>query len=76
MPKNPNESNKTQPELLLRLPAVQARVGLAKSSIYAAIKQGEFPAPVKLSRRAVCWPASVIDAWIVGRIEFSGRLPK
>lgn len=64
-----NPSKTAQPERLLRLPEVESLVGLRKSSIYDAMKRGEFPAPVKLSRRAVCWPASSIDAWITERIK-------
>lgn len=65
---NPTTSN---PELLLRLPAVMSRVGLGKSSIYEMLGRNPpaFPRPLKLSRRAVCWPASVIDAWIQERIK-------
>ena len=69
----PTPSNTAQPERLLRLPDVVARVGLRRSSIYDAVKRGEFPAPVKLSRRAVCWPASAIDAWIAERIKAGGQ---
>jgi prophage regulatory protein len=61
-------SKSAQPERLLRLPEVEARVGLRKSSIYDAMRRGVFPVPIKLSRRAVCWPASAIDAWIAERI--------
>jgi prophage regulatory protein len=56
-------------ERLLRLPDVMALVALRKSSIYELIKQGRFPAPVKLSARAVCWPSSAIDKWITERIK-------
>lgn len=59
----------SQPERLLRLPDVEALVGLRKSSIYDAVKRGEFPRPIRLSRRAVCWPSSAIEAWIQARIE-------
>ena len=69
----PTPSKPAQPERLLRLPDVEARVGLRRSSIYDAVKRGEFPAPVKLSRRAVCWPASAIDAWITERIKAGGQ---
>ncbi len=58
-----------QPERLLRLPDVEALVGLRKSSIYDAVKRGDFPRPIRLSRRAVCWPASAIEAWIQARID-------
>lgn len=71
MPQSPPKT--TQPERLLRLPDVEALVGLRKSSIYDAMKRGEFPASVKLSRRAVCWPASSIDAWITERIKGGGQ---
>ena len=61
----------SSPETLLRLPAVEARVGLKKSSIYEMLGRTPpaFPRPVKLSRRAVVWPASAIDAWITERIK-------
>lgn len=62
-------------EILLRLPDVVARVGLQKSSIYEMLGRNPpaFPRPVKLSRRAVCWPASSIDAWITERIKAGGQ---
>lgn len=64
-----NPSTTAQPERLLRLPDVEALVGLRKSSIYDAMKRGEFPNNLKLSRRCVCWSASSIDAWIKERIK-------
>ena len=67
------QPNKSSHEQLLRLPSVVERVGLGKSSIYDGVKNGTFPAPVKLSRRAVCWPASAIDAWITERIKAGGQ---
>lgn len=33
---------------LLRLPAVKARTGLSRSSIYVKIARGTFPAPIQL----------------------------
>lgn len=50
-----------------RLPAVIARTGLGRSSIYAAIKRGEFPTPIQLSARAIGFIADEIDAWIEAR---------
>lgn len=58
---------------LLRLPEVCSLVGLAKSSIYEGVKSGTFPAPIKLSRRAVCWEAAAVDAWITERIKAGGK---
>ncbi len=56
------------PARLLRLPAVKQRVGLSTSTIYAEIRAGRFPRPVKLSQRVACWPESTIEAWIAQRI--------
>lgn len=69
---NPNTSS---PERLLRLPEVESRVGLRKSSIYEMLGRNPpaFPRPLKLSRRAVCWPASAIDTWIADRIKSGGQ---
>lgn len=59
------------PESLLRIAQVEARVGLRKSAIYEQVRRGTFPAPVKLSRKCTCWPASSIDTWIRERIADS-----
>ena len=56
---------------LLRLPAVRARTGLSRSSIYARVAAGTFPRPVAIGARAVAWPSDVIDAWIGERIRES-----
>ena len=50
-----------------RLPAVIARTGLSRSSIYAAIANGAFPTSIKLSVRAVGFMSEEIDAWISER---------
>ena len=58
---------------VLRLPEVQKRVALSRSSIYAAVAKGTFPAPIKLSAdegaRAVGWLAEEIDQYIADRIQ-------
>ena len=66
-------TNTSSPQRLLRLPEVESLVGLRKSSIYEGVKSGTFPAPIKLSRRAVCWPAAEIDAWITERINSGAK---
>lgn len=50
----------------LRCPEVVAITAKSRSSIYAAIKRGEFPAPLKLSGpngRAVAWSSESIAEW-------------
>jgi len=57
----------SRPGKLIRLPLVEDRTGLGKSSIYAAVKAGTMPAPVRLSARAVAWREEEIDQWIAAR---------
>ncbi len=51
-------------ESLLRLPEVEAIVGLKKSKLYTLIQEGGFPQPVKLGTRSVRWKASAVYGWI------------
>ena len=62
MAKNEEESNK-----ILRLPAVLERIQLSRSTIYAMLKRGDFPQPVKLGVRARAWRAEDIENWIESR---------
>lgn len=58
---------------ILRLPAVKAKTGIGRSTIYDEIKKGTFPAPISLGPRAVGWLESTIENWIQGRIELSTK---
>ena len=61
------------PEKFLREPAVVELRGLSRSTLWAQIKQGTFPAPVHISTRAVAWPQSEVakiqTAIIAGQSE-------
>jgi prophage regulatory protein len=57
--------------VILRLPAVKARTGLSRSSIYQHIAHGSFPRPVSLGARAVGWVESEIEEWILRKIKES-----
>ncbi len=63
------------PNRLLRLSEVRSRVPFSRATIYAKIKLGEFPAPVKLSpgaeARAVAWLESDIEKFIADRVAAS-----
>ena len=56
---------------IYRLPKVQATTGLSRSTIYAEIAKGNFPAPVPLTNdgRAVGWDSNAIDAWVAQRLS-------
>lgn len=52
---------------MLRLPDVVQATGLGRSTIYAKIAAGKFPAPVKLGARAVAWPEALVAEWLANR---------
>ncbi|HET7663855.1 MAG TPA: AlpA family phage regulatory protein [Rhodanobacteraceae bacterium] len=54
-------------ETLLTFCETSAKVGLGRTSIYAGIASGTFPAPVKVGTRSL-WVASELDQWIADRI--------
>lgn len=57
-------------DTILRLPQVLDKVQLSRSSVYAEVRNGGFPAPVPLTGgRAVGWLASSFDAWIQSRAQ-------
>lgn len=56
---------------LLRLPEVMLRTGFGRSHIYNLMRTEQFPAAIKLGRRAVAWDSLEIDSWITERIQAS-----
>ena len=58
-------------EGFVKLPGLMNVTQLSRSTIYAEVKKGTFPAPIKLSERSVAWPVESVRAWIAQRIEAS-----
>ena len=58
---------------VLRLPKVKALTGFGRSTIYAEMGKGNFPAAIKLTEegRSVGWLSEEVDAWLTKRIEAS-----
>jgi prophage regulatory protein len=54
---------------IMRMPAVLATVCMSRSWLLASIKEGTFPAPVKLGAKAVGWRASAVTEWLRTREE-------
>ena len=52
---------------VLRVADVSKRVGLCRSSVWRMVKEGDFPAPRRLSSRAVGWLEGEIDDWVRSR---------
>jgi prophage regulatory protein len=51
-------------DALLTVKTVMAHVGLGRSTIHLKVKDGTFPAPIRLSSRCVRWTSSSIRQWI------------
>jgi len=52
---------------LARRQQVEQLVQLSRSTIYAAVKAGTFPAPVRIGVRAVAWRVSEVEQWLEAR---------
>ena len=62
-------------EVLLRINAVKEKTGLKHAMLYALIAQGEFPKPIKLTKRCSAWLLSEVEAFIQSRIAASRAGP-
>ena len=49
---------------ILRRKEVEAKTKLSRSTIYARVKAGTFPAPVPLGPKSVGWIESEIDSFL------------
>lgn len=49
---------------LLTRAEVERRTGIGRSALYRAMREGRFPAPLRVGPSSVRWPASEIEAWI------------
>ncbi len=61
---------------LLRRPEVEARTGLARSTLYAAMTAGTFPRPVRIGRRAVAWSEDAVERWVAHRPTTDPAAPR
>ncbi len=59
-----SSTNSPAQEKLLRLNPVLSRVPVSRSAWYQGVKDGRFPAPVKLGPRTVAWREADINKLI------------
>jgi prophage regulatory protein len=62
--------------MLVRLTEVCELIGVGRSTIYKWVNEGTFPAPVKVSERAVRWRTEDIEHWrgpVAGLTFLKGR---
>jgi prophage regulatory protein len=65
------QNSNTLPQTgFVRLPQVLAVYPVSKSKLYADIKAGKFPSPVKLSERVSAWKVETLRAFL----EAAGEL--
>jgi len=60
-------------QAIYRLPAVKARTGLSRSTIYLRMADGTFPKQISIGERAVGWLDSEIAEWLNERIKQSRK---
>ena len=54
-----------------RLNQLKQRLGVSGSSIWAWVKAGKFPKPIKLSENCTAWNAADVERWAQERIAES-----
>ncbi|PRY24845.1 AlpA family transcriptional regulator [Aliiruegeria haliotis] len=60
-------SEANEPRQMLRLPQVSAKTTLSRSAIYEAIKDRDFPKPIKVTSSLNAWFEDEVDAWLESR---------
>lgn len=60
-------------EPMMRRRSVERLTGLSKSTLYRLIKKGEFPQPLRMTRKAVRWRREEINEWLSHRPRGGGR---
>lgn len=62
---------KNEKIVFIRRREVEARTGMARSTIYDQINRHDFPKPIKIGNKTVVWIESEINEWIHKKIRES-----
>jgi prophage regulatory protein len=65
------ENATPHPAQFFRLPHLKAKLSISGSHIWALVKAGKFPKPIKLSENCTAWNAAEVEAWAAERIAAS-----
>jgi len=60
-------------ERLLQVKAVSPIAGLGVSTIWAMVRKGKFPAPIKITPHTTRWRLSDINAWLENPAEWEAK---
>ena len=63
------------PQLLLSRPEVERLTGLSTSSLYRAMRNNDFPEPLRITQRAVRWCVAADFVSLLGLSEFLCNRP-
>jgi len=55
--------------IFIRRKALEAKLGLSCSTIYAMMAADKFPRPIKIGRRAVGWRNTDIQEWVLSKVD-------
>lgn len=58
---------------VLRIRQAMAVTGLGRTCLYSLVKEGRFPAPIKLTHYSVGWLDSEVRAWLADRVDASRK---
>lgn len=50
-------------------PGTPAIVPVSKAHIWAMVRTGQFPSPMKIGPRVTMWRLSAVNAWIAGHVS-------
>ena len=56
---------------IIRKEDLTRRLGLSRATIFRNVKAGRFPAPIKISQRAIGWRIDDVEAWIAAQAAIS-----
>jgi prophage regulatory protein len=68
---NASQQTTPHPAQFYRLHTLKQRLGVSGSSIWAWVKKGSFPKPVRLSSNCTAWNAADVERWAAERIAAS-----
>jgi len=68
---NASQQTTPHPAQFYRLPQLKAKLKVSGSSIWAWVKAGKFPKPIKLSENCTAWNAADVERWAADRIVAS-----
>ncbi len=54
---------------LIRCKALCHQLGFSRTTIWRWVREGTFPAPIKVNAHSIAWRKEDVDAWIANSAE-------